>query len=210
MKKDSLSFISNPVFQIIGDTADQYGVQVYVVGGYVRDQFLDNKCKDIDVVVIGDGPQFARQAANALGTRHISVYKRFGTAMLRYKDFTLEFVGARKESYQRDSRKPIVEQAELSDDIARRDFTINAMAIALNRENRGDLVDLYHGVHDLEHHLIRTPLNPERTFFDDPLRIMRAVRFASRFQFKIEKKTLKGLKNEAHRLSIISQERDHR
>lgn len=207
MKKNTLSFISKPVFGIIGDIADTYGIEAYVVGGYIRDRFLGRDCKDIDFVVTGDGPQFARSIAKALGTNRISIYRRFGTAMLRYQDLTLEIVGARKESYRKDSRKPVVEQADLQDDIARRDFTINAMAISLNRKNRGKLVDPFNGLHHLNRQLIKTPLDPVKTFYDDPLRIMRAIRFASQLHFKIAANTRTGIQKEAHRLSIISQER---
>lgn len=184
------------------------GVYLYVVGGYVRDRFLNRKNdKDIDLVVVGDGPVFAERAADQLGAEKVTIYKRFGTAMIYHRGRTLEFVGARKESYRGDSRKPDVERASLADDLRRRDFTINAIAVALNRENYGQLVDPFDGRSDLEAGIIRTPLDPQKTFYDDPLRIMRAVRFSSQLHFHIDARTGAGLKSEAHRLSIISQER---
>jgi len=184
------------------------GVPLYVVGGYVRDRFLHRPDdKDIDFVIVGDGPAFTEKAAAQLGVKKVTVYKRFGTAMIHYNGSTLEFVGARKESYRGDSRNPEVESASLADDLARRDFTINAMAVELNPENFGRLVDPFNGCSDLQSGIIRTPLDPQKTFYDDPLRIMRAMRFCSQLDFNIEKKTLAGLKSEAHRLEIISQER---
>jgi putative nucleotidyltransferase with HDIG domain len=198
----------NKLFEQLGLVASDMGVQVYVVGGYVRDRFLGRPDdKDIDFVVVGDGPTFAEAAAKTLGIKKVTVYRRFGTAMIHYRGATLEFVGARKESYRGDSRKPQVESASLADDLARRDFTINAMAVALNPENFGQLIDPFNGQSDLENRIIRTPLDPQKTFYDDPLRIMRAVRFASQLLFEIEEKTRAGLKSEAQRLQIISQER---
>lgn len=198
----------NILFEQLGRVADDMGVHIYVVGGYVRDRFLERPDdKDIDFVVVGDGPAFAERAADHLGAKKVTVYKRFGTAMIHHDGATLEFVGARKESYRGDSRKPEVESAGLDDDLARRDFTINAMAVALNPENFGQLIDPFNGQRDLQKQIIRTPLDPKQTFYDDPLRIMRAVRFASQLNFEIDKKTHAGLKSEAHRLEIISQER---
>ncbi|MBN1482449.1 HD domain-containing protein [candidate division KSB1 bacterium] len=198
----------NKLFQQLGHVADEMGVYLYVVGGYVRDRFLNRKNdKDIDLVVVGDGPVFAERAADQLGAEKVTIYKRFGTAMIYHRGRTLEFVGARKESYRGDSRKPDVERASLADDLRRRDFTINAIAVALNRENYGQLVDPFDGRSDLEAGIIRTPLDPQKTFYDDPLRIMRAVRFSSQLHFHIDARTGAGLKSEAHRLSIISQER---
>ena len=198
----------NKLFQQLGQVGDDMGVRVYVVGGYVRDRFLGRaNDRDIDFVVVGDGPAFAERAAAALKARKVTVYKRFGTAMIRYRNSNLEFVGARKESYRGDSRKPTVERASLADDLARRDFTINAMAVALNPDNYGELVDPFNGRDDLQSCFIRTPLDPKKTFFDDPLRIMRAVRFSAQLNFEIDKKTRAGLKSEAQRLRIISQER---
>ncbi len=198
----------NKLFKQLGFVAADMGVQVYVVGGYVRDRFLNRPDdKDIDFVVVGDGPAFAEKAAQHLGAKKVTVYRRFGTAMIHHRGATLEFVGARRESYRGDSRKPRVESASLDEDLARRDFTINAMAVALNPENFGQLIDPFDGRADLAAGIIRTPLDPQKTFFDDPLRIMRAVRFASQLGFEIEATTRAGLKSEAHRLEIISQER---
>ena len=198
----------NNIFKQLGRTADKMGVELYVVGGYVRDRLLDRATDgDIDFVVVGDGPDFARQAAADMGAKKITIYKRFGTAMIRKRNMTLEFVGARKESYRGDSRKPTVESADLQTDLARRDFTVNAMAVSLNAVSFGELVDPFHGREDLDAKIIRTPLQPEKTFYDDPLRIMRAVRFAAQLHFDIEEKTRAALTGEAHRLEIISQER---
>ena len=196
------------LFESLGQVAESMGVRVYIVGGYVRDRFLNRPDdNDIDFVVVGDGPAFAQKAAVFLNTKKVTIYKRFGTAMIRYRKNSLEFVGARKESYRGDSRKPEVERADLQDDLARRDFTINAMAVALNPDNYGTLIDPYDGRADLDAGIIRTPLDPQKTFYDDPLRIMRAIRFSCQLQFHIEEKTHNGLSSEAHRLSIISQER---
>ncbi|MBN1464344.1 HD domain-containing protein [candidate division KSB1 bacterium] len=196
------------LFETIGRVADEMGVQVYVVGGYVRDRFLHRpNAQDIDFVVTGDGPAFAKGVAQRLGARKVTIYRRFGTAHIRHRRHSLEFVGARKENYRGDSRKPAVEGASLLDDLARRDFTINAMAVALNPDNFGALIDPYDGRDDVAAGIIRTPLDPHKTFNDDPLRIMRAIRFSCQLQFRIEPATRAGLAAEAHRLSIISQER---
>jgi len=198
----------NKLFRQLGQTADKMNVKLYVVGGYVRDQLLQRtNDKDIDFVVIGDGPAFAKKAAKSLGAKKIAIYKQFGTAMIRFQGATLEFVGARRESYRGDSRKPKVENADLQTDLTRRDFTINAMAVSLNSSSFGELVDPFHGRQDLRRKILRTPLAPAQTFYDDPLRIMRAVRFATQLDFHIEKQTLAALASEAHRLKIISQER---
>ncbi len=198
----------NKLFETLGRVGDELGVNVYVVGGYVRDRFLQRgDDKDIDFVVEGDGPLYAEKAAETLGAHKVAIYRRFGTAMIRYRNRTLEFVGARKESYRGDSRKPDVEAADLLTDLARRDFTINAMAVALNSSRYGELIDPFDGLQDLEKRRLRTPLEPKQTFFDDPLRIMRAIRFACQLQFEIDKMTRAGLAAEAFRLEIISQER---
>jgi poly(A) polymerase len=191
----------------IGETGDRLGIEVYAVGGYVRDWLLGTVVKDIDFVVIGDGPKFARAVGQDLRADKVSVYKHFGTARVAYRDFVLEFVGARKESYRSDSRKPCVEPADLRDDLARRDFTINAMAICLNKDQIGLLVDPFGGQRDLRRKLIRTPLDPLETFKDDPLRIMRAIRFATWFRFRIENETKDAICRMRERLKIVSQER---
>ena len=208
MSPDNFENFDNNLFRQLGRTADELNVELYVVGGYVRDRFLGRpNDKDIDFVVVGDGPGFAKRAAAAIGAGKIAVYKQFGTAMIRSEGMTLEFVGARKESYRGESRKPSVESADLQTDLARRDFTINAMAVALNSDRFGELVDPFNGQDDLNQGILRTPLEPENTFYDDPLRIMRAVRFATQLDFEIAKKTRAALASEAHRLKIISQER---
>ena len=183
-------------------------LEAYVVGGYVRDLFLERPSKDIDVVVVGSGIQVARQVAVRLGRHaHLSVFKNFGTAQVKDGALELEFVGARRESYSHDSRKPIVEDGTLEDDQQRRDFTINAMAVCLNRERFGELVDPFDGVWDLEDRLIATPLDPDVTFSDDPLRMMRCIRFATQLNFEIEPETFEALERNRERIRIISQER---
>ena len=199
--------LKHPVFQSIKQAAQESNVPAYIVGGYVRDAILGNPSKDIDFVVEGDGPQFAEHVARILGTSDVTVYKKFGTAMVRYRDLVLEFVGARKESYRDHSRKPDVENTDLLTDLSRRDFTVNAMAVSLNPDDFGEIIDPYNGRHDIRKKVIKTPLEPERTFYDDPLRIMRAVRFATRLGFHVDEVTRSGLHSEAERLRIISQER---
>jgi poly(A) polymerase len=195
------------ILRTIGEIGDRANIPVFVVGGYVRDRFLGRSGKDIDFVVLGDGPAFAQMVAHQLSRSNCTVYAKFGTAMVNHRGYVLEFVGARKESYRGDSRNPDVEQADLDTDLARRDFTINAMAVSLNREEYGRLIDPFQGLQDLQQGLIRTPLQAEKTFFDDPLRIMRAIRFACLFHFQIDAATKAGLTTEAQRLHIISQER---
>ncbi len=203
---------SNPIFSLVAQTAQQMQRETYVVGGYVRDLLLKRPSKDIDFVCVGDGISLAQQVAKNLKsqaghTTDVSVFKNFGTAMVKHEDYELEFVGARKESYQDNSRKPTVETGSLQDDQNRRDFTINAMAISLNNDNYGDLLDPFDGVKDLKRKMIRTPLDPALTFSDDPLRMMRAVRFASQLEFDIAPKTFDALADHAERLQIVSQER---
>ncbi|MGV8878417.1 MAG: CCA tRNA nucleotidyltransferase [Sphingobacteriaceae bacterium] len=198
--------LQNPIFRIISETAQQLNIRVYVIGGYVRDIFLNRPSKDIDIVVIGNGIQFAEQIASRLKVP-LAVFKNFGTAMLRYGDLEIEFVGARKESYRTDSRKPVVENGTLEDDQKRRDFTINALALSLNPESFGELLDPFDGISDLRQQTIRTPLNPIETFSDDPLRMMRAIRFATQLNFRIDDTALNAIKTNFERLKIVSQER---
>src|ERR1700743_2608759 len=198
--------LTHPVFNIISKIAGENNLQAYAIGGFVRDIFLKRPSKDIDIVVLGNGIDFAEKVAQKLKVK-VAVFKNFGTAQLKYKDLEIEFVGARKESYRSDSRKPIVEDGTLEDDQKRRDFTINALAIALHPDNYGELLDPFGGLADMEQKLIRTPLNPVETFSDDPLRMMRAIRFATQLNFKIDKLAVEAIKNNKDRISIVSQER---
>ncbi len=200
--------LDKEIFHKISAAADSLGVECYVVGGYVRDLFLERPSNDIDVVVVGSGIEVADALRKSLGKKaHISVFRNFGTAQVKYKDIEVEFVGARKESYTHDSRKPIVEDGTLEDDQNRRDFTINALAVCLNKERFGELVDPFDGVYDMEDGIIRTPLDPDITFSDDPLRMMRCVRFATQLNFYIEDETFEALERNAERIKIISAER---
>lgn len=198
--------LKNPLFREVGALATELGVRAYVIGGYVRDWFLNRELTDIDIVVVGSGIDLATELAARRGVR-VNVFKSFGTAMVRLDGFDIEFVGARRESYRVDSRKPIVEDGTLEDDQRRRDFTINAMAFGLNDDNFGELVDPFEGMEDMQAQLIRTPLDPDTTFSDDPLRMMRAIRFATQLDFRIFDPTLMSIKRNAHRISIISKER---
>ena len=206
---DELAVIlDKPIFHQIGRVADELGVECYVVGGYVRDIFLERPSNDIDVVVVGSGIEVARRLKDQLGRRaHLSVFKNFGTAQVKMGELEVEFVGARRESYNHDSRKPIVEDGTLEDDQNRRDFTINAMAICLNEGRFGELVDPFNGLADLEDGIIATPLDPEVTFSDDPLRMMRCIRFATQLNFQIEPETFDALTRMAERIKIVSGER---
>lgn len=196
------------IFNLISETADELGLECYVVGGYVRDIFLNRPSKDIDVVVVGSGIEMAQAFGKKLGRgAHVSVFKNFGTAQVKFKDTEVEFVGARKESYSHDSRKPIVEDGTLEDDQNRRDFTINAMAVCLNKARFGELVDPFGGLDDLKERTIRTPLDPDITFSDDPLRMMRCIRFATQLNFYIDDETFEALERNKERIKIISRER---
>ena len=200
--------LDKDIFHTISEVADQLGVDCYVVGGYVRDIFLQRPSNDIDVVVVGSGIEVASALKQRLGKKaHLSVFRNFGTAQVKFKNTEVEFVGARKESYNHDSRKPIVEDGTLEDDQNRRDFTINAMAICLNANRFGELVDPFYGIEDLEDGIIRTPLDPDITFSDDPLRMLRCIRFATQLRFLIDDETFDALERNAERLKIISGER---
>jgi len=198
--------LQHPVFKALADIAHTHHIEAYIIGGYVRDIFLNRPSKDIDIVVLGNGIEFAELAGKHLKSK-VAVFKNFGTAMLKFQDLEIEFVGARKESYRADSRKPIVENGTIEDDQLRRDFTINALAISLNKENYGQLIDPFNGITDLNNKLIRTPLDPELTFSDDPLRMMRGIRFASQLNFTIDEQALTAIKKQKERINIVSKER---
>ena len=207
-REELKKILDKPLFHKISETADELGMECYIVGGYVRDIFLQRPSTDIDVVVVGKGIEMARAFSKKLGKgAHLAVYANFGTAQVKYHDQEIEFVGARKESYSHDSRNPIVEDGTLEDDQNRRDFTINAMAVCLNKERFGELVDPFEGTYDLEDRIIRTPLEPGITFSDDPLRMMRCIRFATQLNFYIEDETFDALCENKERINIISRER---
>ena len=200
-------YLSHIIFKTISEVIEETNQSAFVVGGFVRDIFLERPSKDIDVVTLGSGIDFARKVANKLNVKKVSVFKNFGTAMFVYKEWEVEFVGARKESYQRNSRKPIIENGTLQDDQNRRDFTINAMAIDLSKQNFGQLLDPFNGMQDIQNKRIVTPLEPHITFSDDPLRMLRAIRFSTQLNFQIDPKTLLAIKKQAKRIEIVSQER---
>jgi tRNA nucleotidyltransferase/poly(A) polymerase len=202
--------LNDKIFDLLSDVVSSENVKAWVIGGYVRDYLLkrDHPDKDIDIVVVGNGINIARKAAKQMGADiKVSVFKNFGTAMFRYNDYDIEFVGARRESYNRGSRKPVVTTGTLDDDQKRRDFTINALAVSLNKETFGELLDPFNGISDLQKKTIRTPLDPDITFSDDPLRMMRAIRFAVQLNFSIEESTFKSIASNAERITIVSQER---
>lgn len=200
--------IENPILHLVGEEADRMGLECYVIGGWVRDLFLHRPSDDIDVVVVGSGISLAESVAKKLGKgAHLSVFKTYGTAQVKRGELELEFVGARRESYQHNSRNPIVEDGTLKEDQDRRDFTINAMAICLNKARYGELLDPFDGIGDLERCIIRTPLNPDITFSDDPLRMMRAIRFATQLGFNLDVETFDAIARNANRMEIITRER---
>lgn len=204
----NVAAIDTPEVRLVGEAADSIGRECYAVGGYVRDLFLHRHSKDIDFVTIGSGIEVAEAVAAKIGKgAHLAVFRNFGTAQVKKGELELEFVGARKESYSHDSRKPIVEDGTLVEDLSRRDFTINALAVRVNSESFGELIDLFGGLDDMERRIIRTPLDPDITFSDDPLRMMRAIRFATQLDFEIFPETFAAIRRNAARISIISRER---
>lgn len=207
MSMNYSKYLQHPVFKVASQIVTEEGLEAYVIGGYVRDLLLERPSKDIDIVVVGNGMDLAEKCAAKLRVKKVSLFQRFGTAQFVYKDLEVEFVGARKESYRSESRKPSVENGSLQDDQNRRDFTINALALSLHKDTFGDIIDPFDGIADLEKQIIRTPLEPAKTYSDDPLRMMRAVRFAAQLDFKIERKSLEAISENAHRLEIISEER---
>ncbi len=200
--------LQHPIFEVIAKSAHAMGTEAFVVGGYVRDIFLKRNSKDIDIVVLGSGIDLAHHVAGEIGPNvSVNYFKNFGTAMIHYDGLEIEFVGARKESYRRESRKPIVETGTLEDDQQRRDFTVNAMAIRLSPERFGELVDPFNGIQDLQDQMLRTPLDPDITFSDDPLRMMRAIRFSSQLNFKVGEREFAAIQRNAQRIEIVSTER---
>ena len=208
MTRNYIRELNHPIYELVGEVAEGMGLVAYAVGGVVRDIFLNRRSKDIDIVVVGSGIALAKAVAKRLSPHlGVNVYKNFGTAQFVYDGVMVEFVGARKESYSHDSRKPVVEDGTLDDDLSRRDFTVNALAVVLNGPDKGALVDAFHGVDDMADKILRTPLDPDITFSDDPLRMLRAVRFASQLKFSIAPETYEAIWRNAPRLEIISMER---
>lgn len=200
--------LKGEIFQLMSGVADDLGIECYLIGGYVRDLLLQRPSKDIDVVVVGSGIDMAKAVAHKLGKNtHVSIFKTYGTAQVKNRQYELEFVGARRESYQQESRNPIVEDGTLEEDQNRRDFTINALAICLNKARFGELIDPFGGISDLEQKILRTPLNPDITFSDDPLRMLRAIRFATQLEFRIADGTLEAITRNSQRITIITKER---
>jgi len=199
--------LTHKIFSIISEVADSENVQAFVIGGFVRDIYLKRNSKDIDIVVLGNGIEITKKVSKKIRNSKVSVFKNFGTAQLKLEDIEIEFVGARKESYRSDSRKPIVENGSLEDDLKRRDFTINALAISLNKVTFGEVIDQFNGIDDIENRVLRTPLDPDQTFSDDPLRMIRAIRFASQLNFTIEQKTFLSINKNRKRIDIVSKER---
>ncbi len=199
--------LNDHIFDILSEIVEKNNLETYVIGGYVRDLILKRPSKDIDIVVVGSGIEMAKKLAHKLNKSSIAVYKNFGTAQVKYGDTEIEFVGARRESYRRETRKPIVEDGTLEDDQQRRDFTINALAISLNKHNWGDVLDPFNGLNDLKNKIIKTPLGPDQTFSDDPLRMMRAIRFATQLNFEIEEACFEAIQRNKNRITIISKER---
>jgi tRNA nucleotidyltransferase (CCA-adding enzyme) len=195
-------YLKHPVFKVVSSYIKENNLEAYVVGGYVRDLILEKPSKDIDIVVVGDGTLLAQEVAEILKVKNVSIFKNYGTAHFRYKDLDVEFVGARKESYEFNSRKPTTEKGTLRDDQFRRDFTINALALDLREEHYGNLVDPFNGLEDLRNGIIRTPLDPHVTFSDDPLRMMRAIRFAAQLSFTIEEKSLTSISKNCERIKL--------
>ncbi len=207
MEEDFSKYIDKPIFRTVSEVCNENGLSAFVIGGYVRDLILKRPSKDIDIVVLGSGLDLAEKVAKRLDIDKVQYFKNFGTAMFVHEGDDIEFVGARKESYSRDTRKPIVENGSLEDDQNRRDFTINALALSLNKSSFGYLVDPFDGLEDMENKIIRTPLEPDKTYSDDPLRMLRAIRFSSQLGFRIEAESLAAIERNADRLEIISAER---
>ncbi|MFM7663126.1 MAG: CCA tRNA nucleotidyltransferase [Bacteroidota bacterium] len=200
-------FLKHPIFKVIGEISQFNTVEAYVIGGFVRDCFLERPCKDIDIVVVGDGPAFASKVAEKLRVKNLTIFARYGTAHFKYKEIDVEFVGARKESYSEDSRKPSTLPGSLTDDQLRRDFTINSLAFSLNASNFGALLDPFDGIKDLQNRVLRTPLDPVVTYSDDPLRMMRAIRFATQLNFQISPASIDAIVDQKERIAIVSMER---
>ena len=201
MNKISAQNINISIINLISDVAEKENVEIYLVGGFVRDLILERGSKDIDILVIGSGIDFANIIAEKINGR-IHVFKKYGTAMLKTKDYEIEFVGARKESYKTESRKPIIEEGSLEEDLSRRDFTINTLAISLNKKNYGEIVNLFDGINDIKRKIIKTPKDPQITFHDDPLRMFRAARFASQLNFNVDKENIDFIKKEKNMVFI--------